>query len=153
MFEGMLVALVGMTMVFGLGHVARRRRRRRCGGYRARRRGRGGWARAAGEVLKRRLDVDEEQELVVDHALRDAHDSLREWTDALRDGRDDLADAFAGPEVDQAALDALFQRHDEDLARARRQVVSAMKQVHAVLDDEQRERAAQALRSARPGWR
>jgi len=90
-------------------------------------------------VLKRRLDVDEDQELVVDHAVADSRDALRELGDALADVRGDLAEALRGAEVDDAGLQAAFGRTDEALARARRHLVSAVKQVHAVLDEEQRE--------------
>lgn len=118
-----------------------------------RRRGRrAGFGRAAGEVFKRRLDIDPDQEDIVDHALRDLRASLKELGGTLKDGRADLAAAFAGDEVDQSALDALFARQDDELGRTRREVVSALKQIHAVLDDDQRQRATEWLGHGSIGW-
>ena len=79
--------------------------------------------------------------------------SIHAFGDDVKGGRDELAGAFRGEQVDDAALDALFARWDEDLRRTRREVVSALKQVHAVLDEEQREAAADLLsRADRAGW-
>lgn len=150
-----------MVGLIGLAKAGRHRHhgghgRGRCGGprggMRGRRRGQG-MGRAFGEVLKRRLDVDDDQELVVDHALRDAREAMREWREGVRDDREAFADAFRDEDVDQAAIDAVFARQDEAMARARRQVLSAMKQVHAVLDAEQRQQAADDVASLTPGWR
>ncbi len=111
-----------------------------------------GFARAAGEVLKRRLRIDEEQEPLVDNALADVRKTLKELSDELKDGRAAVAGAFAGEAVDDAALAATFARQDDALARARREVVSAMKQVHGVLDEDQRKRAADWLASGDGKW-
>lgn len=154
-----LAGLVGLSGAHR-AHRHHHGRHRGCGGPHGRRhrhgpRGgrRGGFSRAAGEVLKRRLDIDDDQELVVDHALKDARDALKELREVVRDDREALADALRGDEVDQAALDAAFARQDEALARARRQLVSAAKQVHAVLEPEQRATAADLVAHGRPGWR
>ncbi|MCB9684788.1 MAG: periplasmic heavy metal sensor [Alphaproteobacteria bacterium] len=117
------------------------------------RRFREGAGRAMAEVLKRKLRIDEDQEGIVDHALADLRRSVHAFGDDVKGGRDELAGAFRGEQVDDAALDALFARWDEDLRRTRREVVSALKQVHAVLDEEQREAAADLLsRADRAGW-
>lgn len=97
------------------------------------------------EMLKRRLDVDEDQALVVDHAMVDVKEAWQELSISMKDAREEASDALRGEAVDQAALDALFARTDEELARTRRHVVSAVKQVHAVLDDEQRETLADLM--------
>jgi uncharacterized membrane protein len=112
-----------------------------------------GFARAAGEVFKRRLHIDEEQEPIVDHALVDLRKTLKELTDEVKDSRAAISAAFAGEAVDDAALATAFARQDDALARARREVVSAMKQVHAVLDADQRKAAAEWLASSEGGWR
>jgi len=101
-----------------------------------------GFARAAGEVLKRRLGIDEEQEGIVDHALIDLRSAVKELVTELKDTRATVADAFRGETVDDAALSSAFSRHDDALGRARRQIVSALKQIHAVLTPKQREKAA-----------
>jgi uncharacterized membrane protein len=131
------------------------------GGWHGRRgwhgRGRGpgtgeGFARAAGEIFKRRLRIDEEQEGMVDHALIDLRKAVKELSEELKGSRAALADAFRGETVDDAALAAVFARHDDALGRARRDVVSSLKQVHAVLDADQRKRAADWLASADGRW-
>lgn len=117
------------------------------------RRFREGAGRAMAEVLKRKLHIDEDQEGIVDHALTDLRRSVHAFGDDLKGGREELAGAFRGEQVDDAALDALFARWDEDLRRTRREVVSAFKQIHAVLDEDQREAAADLLsRADRAGW-
>ncbi len=109
--------------------------------------------RAMGEAVKRGLNLDEDQEDIVDHAMKDAESAVRDFTTVVKDSREDLAAAFSGDEVDDAVLTASFATHDEELAKARRQLVSAFKQVHAVLDDEQRERAAEWLATGPKWWR
>jgi uncharacterized membrane protein len=126
------------------------------GGDWGRARGRRGWregvGRAAGEVLKRRLRIDEDQEGIVDLAMADVRKALTELGTVLRDSRSEVADALRGEEVDAATLDAVFALQDEALADARRQVVSAVKQIHAVLEPEQRQAAADWLGTADPRW-
>ncbi len=131
-----------------------------CGPRRGRRGGWGKWggrgaglageqvARAAGEVLKRRLEVDEEQEPIVDHALDDLHASLKELKAELSATHAPLADALRGEKLDDGALAAIFARQDDALARTRREALSAVKQIHAVLDAEQRKKAADWLAKA-----
>jgi uncharacterized membrane protein len=123
--------------------------RRRRGGP-----GEEGFVRAAAEVLKRRLRVDEEQEPVIDHAMKDAHAALKELRSELDATRAPIAEALRGETVDDAALAAAFARHDDAVARARREVVSAIRQVHAVLDADQRGKVADfvAAGKAEGGW-
>jgi uncharacterized membrane protein len=105
-----------------------------------------------GEAIKRGLHVDRDQEDLVDHALGDVREALRELKDVMKESRQDAAAAFEGDQVDDAALDAIFETQDAALTQTRRQVVSALKQVHAVLDDEQRATAVQWLANG-PTWR
>lgn len=158
--------IFGTVCLFGLFAVARAgRSHHRYGGCHTHhgwgsRRWRGGpggvgkeqFARAAGEVLKRRLRIDAEQEPIVDHALRDARTALEELGKELKETRTAVADALRGESVDDAALAAAFARQDDAVGRARREVVSAMKQVHAVLDEDQRKRAADLLTAASGRW-
>ncbi len=102
---------------------------------------RDGAVRAAGEVVKRRLKVDEDQEGIVDLAFADLRTAVTSLADALRESRADIAQAFRGDRIDDDALDTIFARQDEELARARKDVVSALRQIHAVLDPDQREAA------------
>lgn len=114
------------------------------------RRGRGGWwARAGGEVLKRRLDLDEDQSDIADHAVTDVRRSVRDFVASVKDSRGELAEALRDEALDDARLEVVFDRLQGDLERTRRDIVSAVKQVHAVLDEEQREEAATWLAGAR----
>lgn len=137
----------------GYHHHGHAHRAHGCGKRQGFRRGRARRQRAPrgavmAEMLKRRLDADEDQEMVIDHAMADVKEALKEMGATMKDARAEAADALRGDTVDQAALDALFTRTDEELARTRRHVVSAIKQVHAVLDDEQREDLADLVN----GW-
>jgi uncharacterized membrane protein len=109
------------------------------------------FSRAASEVLKRRLRVKEDQEAIIDHALADLQASLRELRGNVKDSREDLANAFRGEKVDDAQLAVLFDRWSDALKQARQDVTSALKQIHAVLDPEQRTRAADWL-GKNPEW-
>ena len=146
------MAFVMTMMVLFKGVFFMGRHRRRCAHNPRARRGerrRSGFGRAAGEAFKRGLRVDEDQEDIIDHAFADLQATLRDVGGSLKDSRGDLAAAFGGEEVDDGALDAIFSRHDEDIARARHEIVSALKQIHAVLDPDQRGRASDWLGSAR----
>lgn len=146
-----LIGLVGMVRGprchrgFDGPHSHHRRHRRRRGGRR------GSFERAAGEMFKRKLDIDEDQEDIVDLAFADLKTTASELSAAMKESRGDLADAFRGGSVDEGALDAAFARQDEAISRARRQAVSALKQIHAVLDDDQRDTATDWL-GAGKGW-
>lgn len=161
----------GTLCLFGfikLARGGRHHRRGRCGhgyhGGRGFRGGRGfydgreggprgeGFARAFGEIIKRKLRIDEEQEGLVDHALKDLRASLAELAKVAHDSRAAFANAFREETVDEGALAGVFSQHDEALARARRDVVSALKQIHAVLTPEQRVEAAEWLASGDAPW-
>jgi uncharacterized membrane protein len=103
-------------------------------------------------VFKRRLDIDDDQEGIVDHAATDLRAALKELVEELKDTRASIADAFRGDTVDDAALAVAFARHDDAVGKARRDVVSAFKQIHAVLDEEQRAKATDWLASGDGRW-
>lgn len=132
-----------------------------CGGHRGgwgregrfSERRRAGFAGAVVEIVKRRLRIDEEQEPFVDHAARDVRATVRTFHDELEAARSDLAGAFRGEQVDDAALEAAFGRIDEAWKVARRELVSAARQVHAVLEPDQRGTAADwVARGPRGEW-
>ena len=116
-----------------------------------RRRGRG-FGRAASEVFKRKLDLDDEQADLVDHAFRDLGDAGRGFKESLRTQKQDLAAAFSAEEVDESALAALFAAQDEELQRFRRTALSVFKQIHAVLEPEQRAEATRWFASQGGRW-
>jgi len=108
--------------------------------------------RAAAEVFKRRVGVGPEQEDIVDHGLRDLLDALKAGAQARAQARAQAAAAFGGAQVDEAALTLALDQGDEGARAARRDVLSALRQIHAVLNDEQRARAATFLREGLPAW-
>ena len=63
---------------------------------------------AATEIFKRRLDIDEDQEDIVDHALKDLFASINELKEGLTESRSDIADAFTGETVDDGSPPALY---------------------------------------------
>jgi len=122
---------------------------RGCGGASCGRRGRG-WgrrSRLAAQMFKRRLGVRADQQALIDPAFVDAQASLQSLREAIAATKAPIADVLRADTVDESALAAIFAVHDEALARARRELVSAVKQVHAVLDGDQRKKAADWLAS------
>jgi Spy/CpxP family protein refolding chaperone len=96
-----------------------------------------------------RLDATPAQERAIITEL----DKLRERVHAskvnLREGRSDLAAALRGASLDDAALGAVLGRVDGMTAEVRAAVVDAVRNIHAVLDDRQRDQLAQLLDG---GW-
>ena len=124
-------------------------RRRACARSGARGCG-GGWgrrSRLAAEMFKRRLGVRAEQQALIDPAFLDMQATLHAFREAIAATKAPVADLLRAETVDETALAAIFAVHDEALARARRELVSAVKQVHAVLDGDQRKKAADVLAS------
>ena len=122
-------------------------RRRACARSGACGRGWGRRSRAVAEMVKRRLGVRADQQALIDPAFIDMQASLQGLRAAITATRAPVADLLRAETVDETALAAIFALHDEALARARREVVSAVKQVHAVLDVDQRKKAADLLAS------
>jgi uncharacterized membrane protein len=156
---GFVVGVVVTLMaLLGAGLVGRLmwRARRGCGGHRRswsfdgpRSEGR---ARAWGEVFKRKLGIDEDQEDVVDHAWTDGRAAVRDFVQAMKETRGPLAASLRSETLDEGSIAVLFRQQDEAIARVRRELLSAIKQVHAVLSPAQRERLASWLGAGRVGW-
>jgi len=62
-----------------------------------------------------------------------------------KDARGDLAAAIRGPVLDDAALGAVLGRIDSATGEARTAVLDALRNIHGVLDDKQREHLADML--------
>jgi hypothetical protein len=67
----------------------------------------------------------------------------------IKDSRGDLAAAVRGPTLDDAALGAVLGRVDTATGEARNAVLEALRNIHGVLDDRQREQLADLLDK---GW-
>lgn len=92
-----------------------------------------------------RAGLREEQRPHVDSAVEDAGKAVRNFVEHLKESRTELLSAIRGEAVDDARLAAVFEWHDDALAQARKDVVDAVKRVHAALDPDQRTRLADAL--------
>jgi uncharacterized membrane protein len=67
----------------------------------------------------------------------------------MQGGRSDLAAALRTHELDDAALGALLGRVDTNTGEVRAAVLDALRNIHTVLDDRQREQLAQLVEG---GW-
>lgn len=101
-------------------------------------------------VAKRGLNLREEQVGFVDAALEDARKAIDDFAADLRETRDDLASAVTGDIVDDARLAAVFESHDDAVRQVRRDVVEAVKKVHAALDPDQRSKLAHLFEHTTP---
>ncbi len=142
----LLGAALVLATLFVVRVLVRRRLARRCRGRGAGGPGHGRRARWGAAWVKRRLDLDEDQADIADHAVRDVTDAVSTFRRALKDRRADLGDVLAEETLDDDRLRELFAQLDDDLDRARQDVVAAVRQLHGVLDARQRELVAQWLR-------
>ena len=118
------------------------------GGYRG---GFGGFGRRPWFIhaALSRLDATPAQERVIVGELDRLHERVRTAKGSLREGRGDLAAAVRGTTLDDAALGAVLGRLDGTTTEVRAAVIDALRNIHAVLDDRQREQLAQMLDG---GW-
>ncbi len=116
------------------------------GGFRAHgfRRGRGRWFL---NHLLDRLDTTPGQEKVI----REAIDTLTdEFYDARRDfrgSRAGMAEAIRASVLDRNAVEAIFDRHDQVIDRARGSALDAFARIHDTLDERQRKILADIVES------
>jgi Spy/CpxP family protein refolding chaperone len=96
-----------------------------------------------------RLDCSPAQERTIIAEIDQLKHKLRDTKWGMRDARGDLAAALRGPTLDDAALGAVLGRVDTATAATRAAVLEALRNVHAVLDDRQREQLAEMLDG---GW-
>lgn len=111
-----------------------------------------GFGRGARRAARRHLDLDEDQQELVDEAIRRARKAGKGLMDIVKDSRDELADAVLGDTLDQARLDAVFEKWDESLSEARSEVVDAIGRAHAALTPEQRRRLARWIDRDGTSW-
>ena len=109
-------------------------------------------AKAAAEAFKRHIGASAEQGDIIDHALRDLADARAQVSAQRSAARQALAAALGGEQVDEPGLHAALEQQAEAAAISARAATSALKQVHAVLDADQRAAAAAWMAGAMPGW-
>jgi uncharacterized membrane protein len=99
------------------------------------------------------LDASPAQERAIIAEVDKLKERLRGAKSNLKDGRVDLAAAVRGPVLDDAALGAVLGRVDNATGEARAATLDAIRNIHAVLDDKQREQLADILDRGFWGWR
>jgi uncharacterized membrane protein len=97
------------------------------------------------------IDATPAQERAIVAEIDKLHDRLHGARASLKDSRADLAAAIRGPSLDDAALGSVLGRVDGATGEARTAFLEALRNVHAVLDDKQREALAELL--DRGWWR
>jgi hypothetical protein len=130
---------IGTACLLGLVAVARQGRRHfGRHGCHARHGGGRFWLRRALD----RLDTTTGQEKVIRTALYDFKEEASSLRGEVRGTRVELAEALRAPELDKAALDRVFEKHDELLEKLRASFLRAADQVHGTLDERQRKQLA-----------
>jgi uncharacterized membrane protein len=97
------------------------------------------------------IDASPAQERAIVAEVDKLKERLYAARSGLREGRADLAAAVRGPVLDDAALGAVLGRVDGATAEARGAILDALRNIHGVLDDKQREQLAELV--DRGGWR
>jgi len=97
------------------------------------------------------LDASPAQERAIINEVDKLRERLHSAKRNLKDGRGDLAAAVRGPVLDDAALGAVLGRVDSATGEMRSATLDALRNIHAVLDDKQREQLADIL--DRGWWR
>jgi Spy/CpxP family protein refolding chaperone len=110
---------------------------------------RGGFGRRGLYMALSRLDATPAQERAIVQEVERLQDRLRSAKTAVKDARPDLAAAIRGPSLDDAALGAVLGRIDTATTEARAAVTDALRNIHGLLDDRQREQVADLLDN---GW-
>jgi len=95
------------------------------------------------------IDATPAQERAIVAEVDKLHERLHGARATLKDSRGDLAAAIRGPALDDASLGAVLGRVDGATGEARGAVLDALRNIHGVLDDKQREQLADLLDK---GW-
>ncbi|HEY3803380.1 MAG TPA: periplasmic heavy metal sensor [Kofleriaceae bacterium] len=104
-------------------------------------------------MLFSRLDASPAQERAIIHEVDALKSRLRDIRHGVKDARGDLAAALRGPALDDAALGAVLGRVDSATSEARNAIVDALRNVHGVLDNNQREQLADLVDRGPWAWR
>ena len=102
-------------------------------------------------ALFSRIDASPAQERAIIQEVEKLQDRLRVAKGGMYDARGDLAAAVRGPDLDDAALGAMLGRVDAATGDARAAVIDALRGIHGVLDNRQREQVADLL-DRKSGW-
>jgi Spy/CpxP family protein refolding chaperone len=133
--------LLGLTATFARGrheghHCSRRRRGR---GFRS------GHGRFLLNRLLERLDTTPGQEKVIREAVETVLEDVHEARGQFRSTRADVAQAIRSETLDRAAIDGVFERHDQVIERVRQNALDSFSKVHETLDERQRRILAELI--------
>jgi len=106
---------------------------------------RGSWGRRGLYMALSRLDATPAQERAIVSEIDRLRERLRAAKASVKDARPDLAAAIRGSSLDDAALGAVFGRVDSATTEARTAVTEALRNIHGLLDERQREQVADLL--------
>jgi len=99
-----------------------------------------------------RLDASPAQERAIIAELDKVEEQVHAAGGTLREARGDLAATVRGSTLDDAALGAALGRLDSAFGDIRATAIEALRAIHAILDDKQRERLADLLDGRGPVW-
>lgn len=154
----MIVLAIGLGI---LGFVAMRRARH-CHGYSGYHHSYGfrGWHGHHGRrnwmlhAALARIDATPAQERVIVNEIQNLQERMYGARSNLKDARGDLSAAVRGPVLDDAALGAVLGRVDATTNEARTAMIDALRNIHNVLDDRQRNTVADLIdRNGGGFWR
>lgn len=91
------------------------------------------------------LDASPAQERAIIAEVEKLKERVYTAKSSLKDSRSDLAAAVRGPALDDAALGGVLGRVDTATGEVRAAALDAIRNIHAVLDDKQREQLADIL--------
>jgi uncharacterized membrane protein len=131
--------IVGTLCLIGFISVYKHRHLRSFGGFGARR-------------MLRKLDASPGQERIIRNALASVKQSAGSFRAQARTSSRALADLLRSPDVDTERLTDWFKDREQEFGDVRSSVVEALRDIHEVLDDHQRETLARCVERA-PGWR
>jgi hypothetical protein len=100
-----------------------------------------------------RIDASPAQERAIVQEVDKLFDRVHGAKASMHDVRGDLAAAVRGPVLDDAALGAVLGRVDSATGEARSAVVDALRGIHGMLDDKQRNQVADLLDRGGGWWR
>ena len=109
----------------------------------------GGIGRRGLYMALARIDATPAQERAIVGEVVRLQDRLRGARASVKDARPDLAAAIRGPSLDDAALGAVLGRVDSATTEARAAVTDALRNIHGLLDERQREQVADLIDN---GW-
>lgn len=115
----------------------------------------GGWHRRRRWVLGaalQRIEATPAQERAIVAEVDRLEQRLKAARGGLADLRGELGEVLRGPSVDDAALAGLTGRIDTATGEARAALLDALRNLHQLLDEKQRERVADLLGKG-GGWR